>query len=146
MYAAFDETKMIVGVHDDRDVVEEFVLYHYKRWQKVYTIRKIPKGAWKEIEDRYSGRYLVSYGNTYVPSDDVEYLGYYNDPDLEYQYKTTLDLLFKILEFDKLSPKKRKAIERTIEYISEIQRDKNVVSQDDIEYAKRNHGNIQSCI
>ena len=144
MYAAVSEGK-IVGIHDDREVVEEFVLYNYKTWGKVFKIRKVPKSGWKEIEDRYSCKYLVLYGNTYVPTEDVEYLGFFNDRELEYQCKVTLDLLFKILEMDKLSPKKRKAIERTIEYVSEIQRDKNVASSDDVEYVRRHFDNINEC-
>lgn len=148
MYIAFEESKPdefgIVAIHDDKEIVEEFVSYQYDKMNRVLNIRKIPNKYWKKISDRYNDKYLVSYGNTFIPSDDIEYMKYFNDQDLEYQCDVTLGLLSKILEISELSNKKKKNIEKTMEIISDIKDDKEIPSTDDLTYIKNHSGNIQN--
>lgn len=145
MYIAIYE-KEIAGCHDNREVVEEFVEYQFEHWKRKLAIRKIPKRSWEEVSDRYAGKYLVTYGDNYIPSEDLDFIGFFNDPGLDYQCQSAMDLLFKLLETMELSGKNQKAIERTIAILSKVKNDCVIPSPDDMEYVKKHNQYIQEFI
>lgn len=142
MYAAIDKNFEVIGIHDDINIIRDFVLYNSEKWNKEYEISRLKEKAWKKNEEAYSGKYLVQYADNYIPIEDLSLYKFFEDSDLKFQCNTAIDLLFKILEVKKLSNKKRKAIEVTISMIEEVKDQKEMVSPSEIEYVRKHIGNL----
>lgn len=141
MYAIVDSCNNVIAIHDDERVILNFLGMNFKRFHKLYKVNKIPKKYREYYSEQYSNLYLIRYGDGYTQYENLEYLGFFNDKDLEYQLNITLDMLYKILEVSDLSEKKRSHIEKTIEIVSEIANDKVVPSDEELSYVKRNYNN-----
>lgn len=116
MYAAIKgkDKCEIIGVHDDKEVIEKFIEHNSN---ESLSLLKIKKSRYKDFPD-IENRYLVRLGDQYIP---YELYSTAKEVSLEavYDMEYCRDILFRLLEERHLPEKDLKAISRTIRVISE---------------------------
>ena len=119
MYGAFDSDKKLIAFHDDKDVVDTYVI-SIKHYHDIdLTICKIKKNAMYKLNGK-EDLYLVRYGSTYVQSGYVKYIQLASTQILD-DDKYVLDVLYRILELeDELTKKEGKIIYKAIQILERL--------------------------
>lgn len=120
MYCACDETKRIVALHDDYEVIETYIRNveaSYENSQKLH-IGKIKKKKIKKLIDS-DNLYLIRYADTYIQSGYLTCMELLSSQSI-HDNRLCKDVLLKILECHSINDKERKSIERTVKVIDRL--------------------------
>lgn len=122
MFCVYDDKKNIIALHDECEVVESYLdslqKSHPNEDLSYLSIGKIKKKKLKKVIDLDS-LYLVRFADTYVQSKYLEYIELSSHQCL-YDERQCKDVLLRILEFNSLSDKERKTLEKAVEIVDGI--------------------------
>lgn len=118
MYCAYDDENNIIAFHDNKRAVETYINNVYHHNDIALRMGKIKK------EKRYilKGKdelYLVRYGETFIQSGYLDYISYSSLQLIEDNI-LAMDILYRLLETERLSKKENKTIRKAIEIMEEI--------------------------
>ena len=118
MYCAYDDENNIIAFHDDKRPVEIYIDRVYQSNKIILKLGKIKK------ENRYliKGKddlYLVRYADTFIQSGYIDYISYSSLQIIE-DNLLAMDILYRLLETERLTTKENKTIRKAIEIMEEI--------------------------
>ena len=125
MYCAFDDDNNVIAFHDKKRPVEIYIDRVYQCNKLILKMGKIKK------ENRYIIRgkddlYLVRFENTFIQSGYIDYISYASLQIIEDNI-LAMDILYRLLETERLSKKESKVIKKAIEIME-------YVTKEDSEY------------
>lgn len=122
MYCAYDtEARRVVAVHDDANVVEEYIqnLLRGRSDMSVGEIicRKVKRKILAKICD-IDALYLTRFNNTWVQQDLVEYADLVNDH--LYELENASSVLVSIIKNEELTRSEAKTLRKTVLILERI--------------------------
>lgn len=120
MWCVYDSDENIIAFHDSKKVVEKYVDSVFSIHNILLEIGKIKKDSEYKLQNN-DELYLVRYNDTYVQEGYLLYLQIVSDcrcgvEDEEF----TRDILFRLLEMNRLNNKEKKVIEKAIKVIDSL--------------------------
>ena len=115
------EGRTLIAVHDDEEVVDEFV---QQQSAKQLNIVKLKKSKSKEIKrsSKYQDLYLVRYGDMYVPYEYYDTVKELNG-QAAYDIKYCRDVIMRLLEEHEFTDKEVKHMMKTVCILAEVSDD-----------------------
>ena len=118
MYCAYDDENNIIAFHDSKRAVETYIdrVYQCNRLTlKMCKVRKENRHLLRGKDDLY----LVRYGETFIQSGYLDYISYSSLQMIEDNIMA-MDILYRLLETERLSKKENKTIRKAIEIMEEV--------------------------
>ena len=126
MYCAYDDEKNIIAFHDNKKIVKRYTDNVHSVHKITLNIGKIKKDSKWKLRNK-DELYLVRYNDTYVQSGYLLYLQLSSTQYIEDE-EFARDILFRLLETERLTPKQKKKLEKAIEVMEDIiEEDRNFV-------------------
>lgn len=118
MYCAYDDDKNIIAIHDKKSIVEKYIENVYMSNRKLLTLGKIKKYSKFKI-DKNDELYLVRYADTYIQVGYIDYIAYSSEQLIEDQ-NLAMDILYRLLEMERLDKKEIKTMKKAIAIMERI--------------------------
>lgn len=116
LYAVIDGTGQVLGYHDSKTVVKQFMEGIKERDQKD-SLKLVKVLNPKKVKDtsKYLDLYLVKLGNGYIPAMYYDEASIVSEGEI-YNYEETVNVISRELEFnsDQLSKEDKKALRRVL--------------------------------
>lgn len=139
MYCAYDKENNIIAIHDKKRIVKAYIDNYYESNGIILNIGKIKESSEYKLKEK-DDLYLIKYGNTYIPSGYVLYNQLSIDPILE-DDEYALDVLYRILEVNRLNKKEVKIISNAIKVMERLVKDDKsyTPSKEELDNIKNNY-------
>lgn len=118
MYCVFDDDNKLIAFHDKRRAVEVYIDRVYQTSGVNLKLLKLRKGERHIIKGK-DDLYLVRYADTFIQSGYIDYITYSSLQIMEDNILAA-DILYRLLETERLSKKENKTIRKAIEIMEEI--------------------------
>lgn len=118
MYCAYDENKKIIAIHDKKRVIKTYIDRIYENHQISLYLGKLKDSSEYKVKN-HEDLYLVKYGDTYIQSGYLIYNQINLEPIIE-DDEYALDVLYRILETERLNNKDSKSIINAIKVLEKI--------------------------
>ena len=118
MYCVIDDDNNLIAFHDKQRAVETYIDRIYHTSGVSLKMLKLRKGERHIIRGK-DDLYLVRYANTFIQSGYIDYITYSSLQILEDNILAS-DILYRLLETERLTKKENKTIRKAIEIMESI--------------------------
>lgn len=115
MYCAVDDNKNLIAMHDNKEIVINYINRVYKIHGTQLELIRVKKRSEYKLE-KFNDLYLTRFNNQYIQVGYMDYAIIMENGIIE-DYEFSRDILIRILETRKMSSKNKKNLKKVITFL-----------------------------